>query len=269
MNLFSPTIYPTLNGVLRQFVSNLQEILSEAFIGAYLQGSFAVGEYDQYSDVDFIVVTKDELSHEQVDALQQLHCRIFNLDCPWAQHLDGSYFPKDILRNSPRSGDQLWYLDNGHSELIRSIHCNTLVVRWVMREKGIVLAGPPATSLVDPVTKEMLREEIRRDMITWGDKILGDPQQFNNRFYQSFIVLSYCRMLHDLQAGSIDSKHAGAEWAKSNLDPGWRELIDRTWAARPNPEITIRQPAEPADFKRTLEFVRYALEYSRKLSEDI
>ena len=263
MNQFSPTLFPPLNGVLRQFVSNLQEILSEAFIGAYLQGSFAVGDYDQYSDVDFIIVTKDELTLGQVDALQELHGWIFSLDCPWAQHLDGSYFPKDILRIPPRSGDQLLYLDNGHSELICSTHCNTLVVRWVMREKGIVLAGPPTTSLVDPVTKDMLREEIRVDMISWGSEILGDPERFNNRFYQSFVVLSYCRMLHDLQAGSVASKLAGAEWAKSNLDPGWRDLIDRTWAARLNPEITIRQPAEPSDFERTLEFVRYAIEFSR------
>jgi len=37
-------------------------------------------------------------------------------------------------------------------------------------------------------------------------------------------------------------------------------LIDRTWDARPNPEVTSRQPADKQDFERTLEFVRYVIE---------
>jgi hypothetical protein len=41
-------------------------------------------------------------------------------------------------------------------------------------------------------------------------------------------------------------------------------LIDRTWDARPKPEVTSRQPADKQDFERTLEFVRYAIEESRK-----
>ncbi|HUV28216.1 MAG TPA: aminoglycoside adenylyltransferase domain-containing protein [Anaerolineales bacterium] len=45
-------------------------------------------------------------------------------------------------------------------------------------------------------------------------------------FYQSFIVLSYSRMLHDLQAGSIGSKRTGAEWAQAHLNPSWRDRID-------------------------------------------
>lgn len=71
-------------------------------------------------------------------------------------------------------------------------------------------------------------------------------------------------MLHDLQAGCIGSKRTGAEWAKAHLDPSWRDLIDRTWEGRPKPEIAINQPADAQDFNRTLEFVRYAIEYSKK-----
>ncbi len=45
----------------------------------------------------------------------------------------------------------------------------------------------------------------------WGQEILSRPDHFNNRFYQGFIVLNYCRMLHDLHRGFPGSKLAGAE----------------------------------------------------------
>jgi hypothetical protein len=133
----------------------------------------------------------------------------------------------------------------------------------VVREHGVILTGPPPKTLVDVVPVEKLREEIREIVSEWGEEILSNPERFNNRFYQSFIVLSYCRILHDLHTGSIGSKRTGAEWAKNHLDPSWRGLIDRTWDARPNPEVTSHQPAEAEDFDKTLEFVSYAIEVSK------
>jgi hypothetical protein len=258
-----PTPYPDLNAVLRELVENAQSVLRANFVGAYLQGSFAVGDFDRHSDVDWIMVIGEELSAVQVQWLKVMHERIFNLDCPWAQHLEGSYFPRDVLRRSPVPGKLLWYLDNGSRELIESKHCNTLVVRWQVREHGIVLAGPPPATLVDPIPAEALRREIYAVIHDWGGEILADPEHYNNRFYQGFIVLSYCRMLHTLHTSEVRSKRAGAEWAKVNLDPSWAGLIDRTWATRPNPEISVRQPADPQDLTATLDFVRYCIDHSR------
>ena len=254
-----PTPYPDLNAVLRELVDSAQAVLGQRFVAAYLQGSFAVGDFDAHSDVDFTLVVEDELPAEQVKALQAMHDRLYRLDCAWAQHLEGSYFPKTVLSRPPRSGEQLWYLDNGSRALVQSTHCNTLVVRWVVREKGIVLAGPSPAELVKPVSAAALREEIRATLRDWGQEILTKPEQYNNRFYQSFIVLSYCRMMHSLHTGAVGSKRAGADWAKANLDAAWTGLIDRTWAGRPNPEVSVRQPVDPEEFEKTLEFVRHII----------
>jgi len=259
-----PTPYPDLNEVLHQLVTGIEAVLVDNFIGAYLQGSFALGDFDIHSDVDFIVVIGKELSADQVSALQVMHGAIYELDCPWAQHLEGSYFPAGILKDYSQSGRKLWYLDNGHRVLERSLHCNTVLVRWTVREYGVRLAGPLPVTLVDSIPVETLRREILETISGWGSQILAEPEQYNNRFYQTFIVLSYCRMLHDLYNGYPGSKRAGAEWAKSNLDRRWSGLIDRTWDGRPNPEVQIRQPADPEDFKSTLEFIRYVMDVSRK-----
>ena len=254
------TPYRELNHVLDDLVSGIQELLRADFIGAYLQGSFAVGDFDEHSDVDYAIVTEAELTDDQVGRLQEMHGRIFDLPSRWAQHLEGSYFPRSVLRAPLQPGTQLWFLDNGSRALVQSDHCNTNVVRWVLYEKGIALAGPPLQTLLDPVPTAVLRQEIRETIINWGHEILDNPQRFNNRFYQGFIVLSFCRMLHSIDQGIVCSKSAGAEWAKENLDPSWSGLIDRTWDTRPNPAQSVRQPADPVDFEQTLRFVREAID---------
>ena len=262
MTATRPTPFPQLNDVLQQLVESQKAILQGNFVAAYLQGSFAVGGFDRHSDADWIVVTGEELSGEQVEALQAMHSRIHDLDNPWAPHLEGSYFPQDVLRPNARSGAPLWYLDHGARTLIRSGHCNTLVVRCVLRRQGIALAGPPPAMLVDPIPVNELRREILATLNGWGAEILADPEQINNHFYQSFVVLNYARMLHDLQTGKPGSKRSGADWAKANLDPQWADLIDRAWSGRPDPARSVRRPADPLELQRTLAFLRYVMDAS-------
>ena len=160
MNDTFPTSYPELNAVLSDLVESVQKILDGNFVGTYLQGSFAIGDYDLYSDVDFIMVLEEALSEDQVQALQGMHERIYSFDSHWAQHLEGSYFPKEVLRRYTQRGRKLWYLDNGASSIVKSRHCNTIVVRWVVRENGVTLTGPPPDSLVDRIPVEKLQKEI-------------------------------------------------------------------------------------------------------------
>jgi len=155
-----PSPYPELNSVLAELVAGIQAALGGAFVGAYLQGSFAVGDFDRHSDVDFAIAVREELSEEHVNALQALHERVYGLGSAWAQHLEGSYFPLEILRDYRQRAATLWYLDHGSRSLVRSDHCNTLVVRWVVRERGITLAGPSPATLVEPIPVEALRQAV-------------------------------------------------------------------------------------------------------------
>lgn len=263
MNNLSPTPFPELNAVLSELVTSVQSKLGDHFIAAWLQGSFAVGDFDQHSDVDFIIAVEQELSDEQVQLLQVMHPRIYRLESPWARCLEGSYFPREVLRTCSQRGVKLWYLDNGHQNLVLDVHCNTAVVRSVLLRNGIVLAGPAPAELIDPIPVSLLRQEILETMHAWGEHILADPEQINNRFYQGFAVLHYCRALHSLHTGVVGSKRAGAEWARANLDPSWAGLIDRAWDTRPNPSLSVRQPADPQDLQSTLQFIRYVLDTSQ------
>ncbi len=255
----NPTSDPELNIVLHEFVIGIQTLLGANFIAAYLQGSFAVGDWDAESDVDFLVAVEHDISDADLPALQAFHARIYRQESGWAQRLEGSYFPGELLKRGDPTKKPLLFLDNAHDALIRSNHDNSLVVRWVVREHGIPLAGPNANKLIDPVSADALRGEILGVMQNWAKGIFAGHWRMDNRWAQPFAVLSYCRMLPTLQTGRIQSKLAGAQWAQAALEPRWVGLIQRAWEERPDPSLKVRQAADANDAASTRAFIEYAL----------
>jgi len=157
--------FPELRSVLDAFVAGVQNALGRNFLGAYLVGSLATGDFDLDSDVDFLVVTNAELGEQEVQSLQANHVKIYALECYPARHLEGSYISLEMLRRADRVGiEPLWYVDNGSTSLERSLHDNQWHVRWVLRERGIALAGPDPKTLLDVVHPDTLRREIVQAM---------------------------------------------------------------------------------------------------------
>jgi Domain of unknown function (DUF4111) len=110
-----------------------------------------------------------------------------------------------------------------------------------------MLIGPEPHSLVSPVPADALRHEILDTMHGWRERLLNNLDELDNRFYQPFAVLSYCRMLHTLEGGTVESKREGAIWAKNALDSRWHQLIQRAWDARPgNPSLRFVKRLTPA-----------------------
>ena len=252
-----PTVFPELNEVLGELVRSVREVLGDNFRGAYLQGSFAVGDADEHSDVDFVIVTNDEVTSVEEAALQAMHERIYALESAWAQHLEGSYIPKSRLRRVDPAREPFLYLDNGATELVRDNHDNTAVVRWSLREHGVVLAGPDQKTLVDPVSAQELRRNVLESMDEW-ESWLAERDEGMSRRLQGLLVLSYCRMLHTLATDRVTSKREAGEWALGALDPEWAELIQRALDDRPDPWRKVHEPADPEAAERSLAFMAYA-----------
>ncbi|MBI4316404.1 MAG: nucleotidyltransferase domain-containing protein [Chloroflexi bacterium] len=86
-----PTTYPDVNAILYALLSNAQTILGDRFVGLYLYGSLASGDFSfQSSDIDFVAVTTDELPDEVISALDKMHARITASGLKWATKLEGS-----------------------------------------------------------------------------------------------------------------------------------------------------------------------------------
>lgn len=263
-----PTPDPELNDVLGQLRRGIEDVLGAQLVGLYLQGSFALGDYDQDSDVDFIAVTEEAPTADDAETLAGMHERIFSLPSEWGRHLEGSYFSREqLLAPAPPSihdeGGKVWYLDHGSTRLERSSHCNTLVVRWTLYHHAVPLAGPEIRTLLTPIAPQALRSESRQTLLDWGQDILKHPERYASRFYQGLIVLTCCRVLHTVETGAIHSKKAGAEWAKRTFPERWHGLIDRTWSTRHDPYTSSRTAADKDDYRATLEVVRYSVEKLR------
>jgi predicted nucleotidyltransferase len=255
------TGFPDLDELLEELAARMQSTLGRELVGLYLQGSFALGDADEHSDVDWIAVTDGDLTADQIAALQTMHAELYARDTPWAQHLEGSYFPKGRLRRIEASPAELWFLDNGSCQLALDAHCNTPVVRWTLREHGITLVGPDPKELIDPVSGDDLRAYARWALAEWVE--WAKSLESMSRRAQNLLVVSFCRILQTLETGEVTSKREAGAWALESLPAQWSGLITEALDDRPDPWTKVHQPATANALERTLTFAAYALSRRR------
>jgi hypothetical protein len=251
--------------VLGELVAGARAVLGDAFCGAYLHGSFATGDADEFSDVDFVIVSHGDLTDDQVHGLRSLHRRLYVLESAWAQHLEGSYIPRPRLRRMDWTHRPFLFLDNGANELVWDSHCNTAVLRWLLREHGVTLSGPDPKTLVDPISAADLRREARvrvREYADWAAESSAAVPM--SRWAQPYLVLTFCRLLLTLVEGRVAAKREAAVWALRALDEEWASLIRQAVADRADPWERVHQPAERDLVERTLRFADYAVAEARR-----
>ena len=258
--------YPELRKVLNTFVDEIAAELRENLVGIYLIGSIASGDFDLDSDIDFLVVTNTELTETNMKSLQEIQIRIHDIDCYPAKHLEGSYISISDLNDWSTVGQKkLYYFDNGSTTYEQSTHDNQWHVRWILRERGITLVGQKPETILKSIPLNEMFNEIKTAMLeemkVFQDEINRPLRFWNSRFGQSFAVLTYCRMLHTLHTGTVQSKKAGVKWAKQFVEPKWVNIINQAWNEREGVRflVKIRQRAELTLLYETLDFIKYAV----------
>lgn len=219
------TPYAELDALLVELLGHWREILGDNLAGAYLQGSFALGAGDRYSDCDWLVATHDLLTDDQIARLRALHDELPTRSQSWCKDLEGSYAPIAELASTTHLGRKWLFNDHGRRTLEWDEHCNRGYTRWLLREHGITLTGPRPADFMAPIAAELLRAEaaaalrallpefqewIDIDALAWG---------------QRYAVVTACRMLFTLATGTVTSKSGALEWAMRTLAPRWRPLL--------------------------------------------
>jgi len=257
MTNLSPTSDPQANQLLRDLRAGAQAALADAFVGMYLYGSLALGDFNpRSSDIDFLVATTAEVTEVQLTALQALHMRLAAEPTKWALELEGSYIPLSALRRYRPPDTHHPHIDRGSPDLrIEQHDTDWIVQRFSLREHGVTLAGPAPQTLIDPISSDELRQAVC-DLLWWWELQLSDTSRVEAPAYQVYTILSMCRIRYTLQHGDILSKPAAARWAQRELDPRWAGLIRAAQAW---------QPDAPMDhLAETLDFIRDTLGDARQ-----
>ncbi len=253
-----PTQFAELNTVLTRLVDGARRALGDDFIGAYLVGSFALGDADIHSDCDFIVATGGPISVAQEQALRRLHRAFPSEDGHWNRHLEGSYAPVDDLRRLDALGRDWLFVDHGHAEMERSPHCNSPEHRWTLRHHGLVLTGPPRDEFAD-VPPAVLRDKMRSEIPVFMAELASWIRMEDIAWAQRYAVTTLCRMLFTFHHGTLTSKRKALLWAARELDPRWRELVMRAEQERVRGWDPADLPA-PELLEQTYQFAEYASE---------
>ncbi|WP_026818968.1 aminoglycoside adenylyltransferase domain-containing protein [Arthrobacter castelli] len=249
------TSFPELNAVLQELNEAARTILQGTYVGGYLQGSFALGGGDAYSDADFIIVTTVPPSGEVEADLRRLHADIPTRPGLWPDNIEGSYAHADSLRSAEGLGVPWLFVDRGRREMTWDDHCNNLHTRWILRNHGIVLGGPPPAELVDHVPEQAMREAAREALpgTLAGIREWADME---HAWTQRYIVQTYSRVLYTATTGKVASKSTALEWVCNRLDPVWSPLLAQVAEDRATPWKPVDPPL-PGSMRRACEFASY------------
>ncbi len=251
-----PTPYAKVNVLLHRLLVEAQNALGENFFGMYLYGSLASGDFDEHSsDVDFVVVTRGEISDETIPALRALHERIAASNLNYASKLEGSYMPLAALRRyNPNDPPRPQY--NEGEFFLAPHNADWIIQRYVLREHGVIVAGAPLKAYIGPVTPDELRGAVAGILNGWwATEILAHPEQLKRAGYQPYAVLTMCRSLYCFEHGAIVSKPVAARWAMENLNARWKPLIERA--------VTQQAALSPHALNETRALIQFSIERAK------
>ncbi len=248
------TAYADVNAALQTIADSIRGVLGGRFVGFYVYGSLAAGDFDpESSDIDALVVTTDSLDSAIFEKLKKLHDDLFEVGSKWVRETELFYIPQAEMRKYDRAHAPRIRLHEGR--VIDSFWQGDdwILHRHVLREQGIVVAGPHPKTMIDPVTPENIHQAVKVGIMQnwWQDKVLAQPARLKQDRHQAHAILTMCRALYTLQTGKLASKKAAASWAHERLDEPFKSLVARAAAWKHG---TVMQ-----DYDGAIDFIRYAV----------
>jgi predicted nucleotidyltransferase len=220
-----PDEVPLLLGAL---LAGIQTVLHDNLLGVYLRGSLATGDFDAHtSDIDFLVVTQQQVLDQEFARLATMHAKLAQLPNRYAQQIEGAYLDRVAVQRF-RPGVYHPTIYRGETLVRSEHHANWLLERWVVREQGVVLCGPPPGSLIDPISVWELKMAVRQRLRDWDEwaNHPDDPDWLLTQSHQAYVIETMCRALGTLDMGVLLSKRQAVAWAIRHLAEPWRSTVE-------------------------------------------
>ena len=247
--------------VIELLLIKVKGALNDKFIGMYIHGSLALGDFNpNSSDIDFFVITKGEISKEEFSLLKQIHNDILSIDNKWGKRLEGSYIDMETLKSITPPTKPRPYI-NGEEFHLANHGYEWILEEHVTREHGIIIEGPNPKELIMSISLEDLREGNLKILNDWWAPMVTYPLMLKDSEYQAYAVLSMCRIIYTFTYGIIVSKKKASSWAQRNLEKEWENLIKEAMEWKKGYAFN--------NFHRTLEFIKFTLELVNRVKGNI
>ena len=202
-----------LDGYLAELTGRLRDVLGDRLLGVYAGGSYALGAYEPgRSDIDVTAVAAGPLDLAAKRAIVE-RARHEALPCP-ARGLELVVYPLATARSGGSEPGFELNLNTGAEMPFRvdeqpgEIEGFWFAIdRSILRDRGRVLAGPPAAAMFAPIPRPALLA-LLAESVRWhrdSDVPLGRDT-----------VLNTCRALRFTAEGTWASKREAGAWASGD-----------------------------------------------------
>ena len=212
--------------LIDNFVFRNQNILGENLVGTYLHGSAVMGCFNgQKSDLDFIIVVKEELSNAtkraymdmvielnkqapkkgiELSIVRENVCRPFVYPTPFELHFSIAHLS--------------WYqtYPENYVEKMKGTDKDLAAHFTIIYHRGTALYGKAIHDVFSEVSSADYFDSI------WGDIENAQEEMIENPTY---IILNLCRVLAYSKESLILSKSEGGRWGLENVSEKYAKLI--------------------------------------------
>lgn len=220
---------------MTRFCGDLSEILSDNLLSVILFGSAVMGDFHPgEGDLDFVAVTRTDLSDSDCNAIFDLHDRMRIGEMgQLAVQLEGTYYPEAIIRNPHSAKASGCYVGTSRRNW-RQINSNknSMMDFAIIRDFGVTYGGEEIRHLFyEPSRLELLAEI--NDNLEVNIKGCGEH---NSLTYALAMFHWASRALCFVMTGEIVSKTKGALWYTSEFpDSRWTPLVSHAMRFRSYP----------------------------------
>ena len=145
----------------------------------------------------------------------------------WEDRVEVVYLSSRALKTFRTESSAAARISHGEPFHEIEVDSSWLIDWYQLREVGIALLGPSATSLVPVISSEEYVEAVRQHVIDWPD-LVDEPL---TRGDQAYAILTMCRGLRTSRTAQHVSKREAARWACKAL-PEHAQLIQDAVAWR-------------------------------------
>jgi predicted nucleotidyltransferase len=215
--------------LLGELVADIRAALGDDLMAIYLFGSYVAGDFEPgVSDLDLVAVSARQLHEIDLVRLGGTHQSFAGRHPEWGDRIEVVYIGVDALRSFRTSRGRLAVISPGEPFHLRDERPAEWIQNWyLVRETGVALFGPVATSLVPPVAWPEFVAALRRYAREIAARSLDDviPGQL------AYNVLTICRALRAVETDTVSSKRDAAAWVRER-DPDRAGLIDAALRCR-------------------------------------